>query len=58
MAVEQKPSDQMIASPAPAGRVEHDDGDEHARAAHTSALVAVAVSGSAGGLAPARRSRR
>jgi hypothetical protein len=51
MAVEPKRSDQVIASPAPGGWVEHDDGDEHAGAAHTSGLVAVAVSGDA----PARR---
>ena len=54
MAVEPKRSDQEITSPAPAGRVEHDDGDEHAGAAHTSVLVAVAVSGAVTGLASAR----
>ena len=54
MAVDLKSSDQQIARPAPAGRVEHDDGDEHAGAAHTSVLVAVAVSGAVTGLASAR----
>ena len=58
MAVEPKRSDQEITSPAPAGRVEHDDGDERAGAAHTSVLVAVAVCGSATRLARARRPTR
>jgi hypothetical protein len=54
MAVEPKHSDQVMASPAPAGRVEHDGGDERAGAAHTSVLVAVAVRGLATGGRPTR----
>jgi hypothetical protein len=58
MAVEPQSSDQVIASPAPAGWVEHADGDEHAGAAHTSVLVAVAVYGSATGPVSAWRPSR
>ena len=54
MAVRPYPSHQEIANPAAAGRTVHDDGDEHAGAAHTSVLVAVAVSGSATRRAAAR----
>jgi hypothetical protein len=58
MAVQPQPSDQEITDPARAGRVARDDGDEHAGAAHTSVLVAVAAAGPATRRARASRPAR